>query len=93
VTLPAVMDWNASVNAARQADVSAAFGGAGEPAGEVLRRFIAGLGLPIRLRDVGIARDELPAIAASWDGSGPIATNPRPVPGKEELLEILELAR
>lgn len=92
VMLPAVMDWNASVNAARQADVSAAFGGAGEPAGEGLRRFIAGLGLPIRLREAGIARDELHVIAASWDGSGPIATNPRRVSGKKDLLEILELA-
>jgi hypothetical protein len=44
------------------------------------------------LRDVGIKREELPAIAASWDGTGPIATNPRPVRGKEDLLEILELA-
>jgi hypothetical protein len=34
----------------------------------------------------------LSAIAASWDGTGPIATNPRPVRGKEDLLEILERA-
>ena len=90
VTLPAVMEWNAGVNAARQAEVSAAFGGAGEPAGQVLRRFVAGLGLPTRLREVGIARDDLSAIAASWDGTGPIATNPRPVRGSAELLQLLE---
>jgi len=92
VTLPAVFAWNASVNAARQAQVSEAFGGAGEPAGEVLRRFISSLGQPTRLRHVGIAHNELPEIAASWDGTGPIATNPRPVRGKDGLLEILELA-
>ena len=92
VALPWVLDWNAIVNRARQAEVSAAFGAAGEPAGETLRRYIAGLGLPVRLRDVAIARADLPAIAASWDGSGPIATNPRPVRGKEELLELLESA-
>ena len=92
ITLPPVMEWNAGINAARQAEVSAAFGGAGEPAGAVLRRFIAGLGLPTRLREVGIGREELPSIAASWDGTGPIATNPRKVRGKEDLLEILELA-
>ena len=90
------MDWNAGVNRARQAEVSAAFGDAGkpagEPAGETLRRYITGLGLPVRLRDVDIAREDLPTIAASWDGSGPIATNPRPVRGKEELLELLESA-
>jgi maleylacetate reductase len=92
VALPAVMTWNASMNEARQAQVSEAFGAADEPAAEVLRRFIASLGQPTRLRDVGIAREELAGIAASWDGTGPIATNPRKVRGKDDLLEILELA-
>jgi maleylacetate reductase len=92
VTLPTVMEWNAAVNAPRQAEVSAAFGGPGDPAGAVLRRFVAGLGLPTRLREVGIAREDLAAIAAGWEGGPPIATNPRPVRGKDELLEILQLA-
>lgn len=92
VTLPAVMEWNESANAARQAEVSAAFGKPGESAGAALGRFVAELGQPTRLRDVGIVRDELPAIAASWDGTGPIATNPRPVRGKDDLLEILNAA-
>jgi maleylacetate reductase len=92
VTLPSVMEWNEPANAPRQAEVSAAFGKAGEPAGAALRRFVIGLGQPARLREVGIAREELAAIAASWDGTGPIATNPRPVRGQEELLEILERA-
>ena len=92
VALPAVMTWNATANEARQADVSAAFGGKGQAAGAVLRQFILDLGLPVRLRDVGIARDELPAIAAGWDGGAPISTNPRKLRGKEDLLEILELA-
>ena len=57
-----------------------------------MRRFVTSLGQPTRLRDVGIEREALPAIAASWDGTGPIATNPRPVKSKDDLLEILELA-
>ncbi len=92
ITLPAVMTWNQSSNAARQGDVAAAFDGAGRSAGEVLRHFVTDLGLPTRLREVGIAQADLPAIAADWDGTGPIATNPRKVSGKKELLEILELA-
>lgn len=92
VTLPAVMQWNESANADRQAEVSAAFGDGRESAAAALRRFISGLGLPTRLREAGIAREELEAIAASWDGGAPIATNPRPVRGKADLLEILELA-
>jgi maleylacetate reductase len=57
-----------------------------------MRRFVTSLDQPTRLRDVGIPREELPAIAASWDGTGPIATNPRPIKNKHDLLEILELA-
>ena len=92
VTLPPVMEWNESVNSARQTEVAAAFGGPGRPAGEVLRAFVSGLGLPTRIRDVGVKKEDLPKIAASWDGTGPIASNPRKVRGKEDLLEILELA-
>jgi maleylacetate reductase len=92
VTLPAVMEWNASVNGERQKEVAAAFGGPGQPAGEVLRKFVSGLGLPTRIRDVGVKQEELPEIAASWDGTGPIATNPRKISGKDELLQLLEAA-
>jgi maleylacetate reductase len=92
VTLPPVMEWNAGVNAERQKEVAAAFGGPGQPAGVVLRKFVAELGLPTRIRDVGVKKEALPEIAASWDGTGPIATNPRKVRGKEDLLELLEAA-
>jgi maleylacetate reductase len=92
ITLHAVMTWNQSANRERQAEVAAVFGGAGRPAGKVLRGFVEGLGLPSQLRTQGLKREILPAIAASWDGAPPIATNPRPVRGKEDLLEILQLA-
>ena len=46
----------------------------------------------LRQRDVGIAREDLPAIAARYDGSGPIASNPRKVGSAADLVEILELA-
>jgi len=92
ITLHAVLTWNEKTNGARQADVAAAFGGAGRPAGEVVRGYVAALGLPTRLREVGLRKDELPKIAASWDGAPPIASNPRKLRGKEDLLEILELA-
>jgi maleylacetate reductase len=92
IMLPAVLTWNESTDAGRQADVAAAFGKPGERAGEAMRRFVESLGQPTRLRDVGIEKETLPAIAAAWDGKPPIATNPRKVRGKDDLLEILELA-
>ncbi|MGG5823458.1 iron-containing alcohol dehydrogenase [Falsiroseomonas sp. HW251] len=92
LSLPAVMAWNAPVNAARQALLARLFGRA-ESAGEGLRDFVTALGLPTRLGDVGIAGEaQLADLAARYDGTGPIATNPRPVTGAGDLLEILRIA-
>jgi alcohol dehydrogenase class IV len=57
-----------------------------------VRSFVESLGLPTRLGQVGISRDDLPAIAGSWDGAGPLAANPRPVSGTKDVIEILSLA-
>jgi maleylacetate reductase len=88
--LHAVMRWNAPVNAARQADIAAIFGGA--EAGPAIEDFVAGLGLPTRLNQQGITEAEIAGLAARWTGDAPIATNPRPVRGAADLEEILRLA-
>ncbi len=90
--LPAVMEWNEPVNAERQKAVAQAFGHPGQRAGPVLREFVRSLGVPWRLRDAGIRREDLAGIAARYDGTGPIATNPRPVKSASDIVEILELA-
>lgn len=90
--LPAVLEWNEPVNAQRQQAVAQALGRPGERTGPVMRDFVRGLGVPWRLRDVGIAREDLPGIAARYDGTEPIATNPRPIGGAPDIVEILELA-
>ena len=92
VTLPAVLEWNEPVNEARQRTVAEALGRPGERAGPALREFVRGLGVPSRLRDVGITHEMLPQIAARYDGTGPISTNPRPVTGAADIVEILEFA-
>jgi alcohol dehydrogenase class IV len=90
--LPAVMEWNEPVNAERQKAVAQAFGHPGQRAGPVLREFVRSLGVPWRLRDLGLSREDLPGVAARYDGTGPIATNPRPVKSSSDIVEILELA-
>ena len=90
LSLPAVLQWNAPVNAARQAEVARIFGGA--EGHSAVRDFVRGLGLPVRLRDVGIPESEIPDLAARWDGGAPIALNPRPVRNAADLEEIMRLA-
>ncbi|HUJ73805.1 MAG TPA: iron-containing alcohol dehydrogenase, partial [bacterium] len=91
VTLPAVLRWNAAVNAERQQHLLPLLGGRGSASHRVAA-LVRSLGLPGRLRDVGIRRADLPAIAEHTMGDPPVRNNPRPIAGPAELLEILKLA-
>ncbi len=55
-------------------------------------RMCVDLGLPRRLRDVGVGRDDLETIAVATLGDRGLRTNPRPVHGRDEVLGILEHA-
>lgn len=92
LSLPAVLEWNEPVNAERQKTVAQALGRPGERAGPAMREFVRDLGVPWRLRDQGFERAQLPEIAARYDGTGPISTNPRPIASAADIVEILELA-
>lgn len=92
VMLPAVLTWNAAVNGDRQKALSEAMGDPGRPAGELVKRLIAGLDQPTTLRDVGIARDRLDEIATRALAYKPVRINPRPITSAADVREILELA-
>jgi maleylacetate reductase len=90
VMLPAVLAFNAAVNGDRQAEISAALGAPGQPSSEVLDRFISGLGLPRRLRDVGVKQDDLQRIATNCMKDDWTFSNPRPIHAAQEIVPILE---
>lgn len=92
VMLPYVLAWNAPVNAARQADIAAALGQPGKPAAEVLDGFIAGLGMPRTLSAVGIDADQLPQLAENCMLDDWTYSNPRPIGGPDDVMEILRSA-
>jgi maleylacetate reductase len=92
VMLPAVLQWNAEVNAARQQVLSAAMGVPDRPAWELVKELIAGLGQPVTLRAVGIGREHLDELARRALGYHPVKMNPRPIAGAADVREILELA-
>ncbi|UYN97450.1 MAG: iron-containing alcohol dehydrogenase [Enhydrobacter sp.] len=90
VMLPAVLAFNAEVNWDRQAEISAALGAPGQLAATVLDGFISGLGLPRRLRDVGVRWDDLPRIAANCMLDDWTFSNPRRINGAQEVVPLLE---
>ncbi len=92
VMLPTVLRWNEGVNADRQAIVAAAFGQPGQPAWRVVHDFIAGLGLPRSLSEVGVTEAQYGAVAKASMLDHYIHTNPRPIHSPADVLEILKLA-
>ena len=92
VMLPHVLRFNAAVNADRQALVSDALGRPGEPAGDVVAALIAGLGLPGRLRDVGVKEEQLDRIAELSMHDRWIHTNPRRIDGPRVVRQLLDAA-
>ncbi len=93
VMLPAVLKWNALANGDRQTvlghrlDLSPDI-----PLATHVENLFTSLGLPTRLSQVGVERGDFERLADLYDGTGPIATNPRPIRSRDDLLTILELA-
>jgi maleylacetate reductase len=90
--LPAVLTWNAAVNAERQRALSEAMGAPDRPAAGLVADLIASLDQPGSLRAIGIRREDLEVIAERALGYPPVRMNPRPIETAAQVREILELA-
>ena len=65
---------------------------ASELARESVKTLVADLGLPSRLRDVGVEPEDFPAIAKDAMEDLVVASNPRPVGSVEDVIELLHSA-
>jgi maleylacetate reductase len=59
---------------------------------DAVAQLVHDLGLPSRLRDVGVGREDFAAIAHDAMQDLVVATNPRPVTSVEDVIELLEAA-
>ena len=101
VTQPYVMEFNRPASAGKQALLAQAAGldtrgmsdeQAAEAVAAVVDEFILELGMPHRLRELEIPREDLPEIARLTLEDGPSRNNPVQVADPEELLPLLERA-
>jgi maleylacetate reductase len=92
VMLPHVLRFNHAVNPDRQALVGEALGDKEAPAADLVAGLIADLGLPLRLRDVGVKEDQLDLIAELSMHDRWIHTNPRKIDGPPVVRQILDAA-
>jgi maleylacetate reductase len=92
VMLPHVLRWNEQATAARQGELAAAIGKPGAPLADAVASLISDLGLPARLRDVGIKEENLRPIAEEAARHPTVLSNPRPIAGPQDIMEILKAA-
>lgn len=97
ILLPHTMRFNAPVTQQCLDNVADGLGshGAGdrvEAAIQAVKDLVASVGVPRRLRDVGVPREALRGAAQAALGDWFVQTNPRPVFGEDALLEVLEAA-
>lgn len=92
VMLAPVLRYNRSVNIDRQRLVAEAMGHPGEDAADVITAFVADLGLPGRLADVGVTPGQFAMVAEHAMHDGWLHTNPRKISNAGQVLEILKAA-
>jgi maleylacetate reductase len=92
IMLPPVLRFNKPVNAAQQAKVSAVLGRPSDDAADAVGDLVRSLGLPQRLRDVGVRREQFREIAENAMHDRYIPANPRKIEGPDAIVEILEMA-
>ena len=100
LVLPHAMRFNAPATGDRLALVAETLSARKEDYAEAavaaairaVEHLFADIGLPKRLREVGVPKNALPQLAADAAGDWFLHQNPRPVTAKSELLEVLEAA-
>ena len=101
ILLPHVLRFNADVAAEAYREGGTAMGvvtagmedaAAVDAVSQAITRFVAGAGLPTRLRDVGVAEADLSAIAEGTLTDGSIVYNPKPVTLATEVMTVLRAA-
>ena len=65
---------------------------AADAAADAVQRLTEDLGLPYRLRDVGVEKSDFRALAEDALQDLIVATNPRPVTSPEVVIELFEQA-
>jgi alcohol dehydrogenase class IV len=92
IMLPHVLRNHRDVTADQQRRVAQALGAPDDDPADTIAAMVARLGLPGRLRDVGITPEQLPLIAERSVPNMFVRQNPRPLRTPADVLEILEQA-
>jgi alcohol dehydrogenase class IV len=93
VTLPSAIEFNLDAAEERLRTLGTSFGLSFEDSAQAVadgvRRLIESLGLPVRLRDVGVPKERIALVARESMKDPAIRTNPRAIADASEIEELL----
>ena len=92
VMMPSVLRYNRPATEAAQKSIAAAFGAPNRDASEVFAAFVAELGLPRKLAEVGVGEDRFELIGRNAMLSIFTRANPQPIREPSDIVKILRLA-
>ncbi|MEW6645097.1 MAG: iron-containing alcohol dehydrogenase [Pseudomonadota bacterium] len=92
VMMPSILKYNRPATEVAQKSIAAALGAPERDAGEAFAAFVAQLGLPRRLADVGVAEDRFELIGKNAMLSIFARANPQPIHGPADVVKILRWA-
>jgi len=92
IMLPHVMRFNRERTEAQQARIAQALGASDGDAAGAIARLIESIGMPTRLRDQKVSRDDFDAIARGAMENMWVKTNPRPIESVAQVTALLEAA-
>jgi maleylacetate reductase len=90
--LPHVLRWNSAVNTDRQRRISTAMGAPDVDAADLISSLVGDLGLPRRLRDCGVRREQFLEIAVHAFDDPWTRANPRRIENHSVIMQMLEEA-
>ena len=92
IMLPHVLRYNAPATAVKQKLIAEALGRPRMSAGDAVAELVRSLGQPATLREAGVKREQLAAVAAAAVKNRWVLANPQPIRSEADVMRLLEAA-
>ena len=92
IMLPHVLRFNEPATSQKQKLIAEALGAPGKSAADAVATLVRALGQPATLREAGVKREQLAAVAAASMKNRWVLSNPQPIRAEADVMRLLEAA-
>jgi alcohol dehydrogenase class IV len=92
IMLPHVLRYNEPATSQKQKLIAEALGAPGKAAADAVTALVRALGQPATLREAGVKREQLAAVAAASMKNRWVLANPQPIRSEQDVMRLLEAA-